>query len=393
MADKDYYEILGVDKKAGADELKSAYRKLAKKYHPDMYAGASEAEKKDAEAKFKEINHAYDVLSDPQKRAAYDAYGSENGPAGGGAGGFGSGFGGFGGFGGAHGGQGFSFDMDDIFSSIFSGFGGSGRSSQQSRANAPQRGSDIRVGLTLTFEEAAFGVQKKISVKRVENCTACGGTGAKDGKAFKTCTSCGGTGRVTQVQRTPFGQFSSTGVCPACRGTGKIITETCKSCGGKGRVERVREITVNVPAGIDNGQTITYAGEGNGGRNGGERGSLVVEIAVKPHKLFRRVGSDLQLEIPVTISEAALGCTLSVPTLKGAQDLKVPEGTQSGTVFKLKNCGVKKLRGADNGDLYVKVNVEVPKNLTREQREILRKLDAAFELKQFPKKREYKEKS
>ena len=281
MADKDYYEILGVDKKAGADELKSAYRKLAKKYHPDMYAGASEAEKKDAEAKFKEINHAYDVLSDPQKRAAYDAYGSENGPAGGGAGGFGSGFGGFGGFGGAHGGQGFSFDMDDIFSSIFSGFGGSGRSSQQSRANAPQRGSDIRVGLTLTFEEAAFGVQKKISVKRVENCTACGGTGAKDGKAFKTCTSCGGTGRVTQVQRTPFGQFSSTGVCPACRGTGKIITETCKSCGGKGRVERVREITVNVPAGIDNGQTITYAGEGNGGRNGGERGSLVVEMRAR----------------------------------------------------------------------------------------------------------------
>lgn len=386
MADKDYYEILGVDKKASADELKSAYRKLAKKYHPDLYTNASEAEKKNAEEKFKEINHAYDVLSDPQKRAAYDEYGSENGPMGGGTGGFG----GFGGFGGTRGGQGFSFDMDDIFSSIFSGFGG-GRT-QQSRANAPQRGSDIRVGLTLTFEEAAFGVQKKINVRRVENCSACNGTGAKDGKAFKTCTNCNGTGHVTQVQRTPFGQFSSTGVCPVCKGRGKVVTETCKSCGGQGRIERIREITVNVPAGIDNGQTITYAGEGNGGRNGGERGSLVVEITVRPHKLFRRAGSDLQLEVPITIAEAALGCTISVPTLKGAQELKIPEGTQSGTVFKLKNCGVKKLRGSDSGDLYVKVVVEVPKSLSREQKDLLRRLDAAFEVKQFPRKKEYKEK-
>ena len=386
MADKDYYEILGVDKKASADELKSAYRKLAKKYHPDLYTNASEAEKKNAEEKFKEINHAYDVLSDPQKRAAYDEYGSENGPMGGGTGGFG----GFGGFGGTRGGQGFSFDMDDIFSSIFSGFGG-GRT-QQSRANAPQRGSDIRVGLTLTFEEAAFGVQKKINVRRVENCSACNGTGAKDGKAFKTCTNCNGTGHVTQVQRTPFGQFSSTGVCPVCKGKGRVVTETCKSCGGQGRIERIREITVNVPAGIDNGQTTTYAGEGNGGRNGGERGSLVVEITVRPHKLFRRAGSDLQLEVPVTIAEAALGCTISVPTLKGAQELKIPEGTQSGTVFKLRNCGVKKLRGSDSGDLYVKVVVEVPKSLSREQKDLLRRLDAAFEVKQFPRKKEYKEK-
>lgn len=384
MADKNYYDILGVDKKASADELKSAYRKLAKKYHPDLYTNASEAEKKNAEEKFKEINHAYDVLSDPQKRAAYDEYGSENGPMGG-AGGF-SGFGGFG----SGAGQGFGFDMDDIFSSIFSGFGG-GRS-RQSSANAPQRGSDIRVGLTLTFEEAAFGVQKKITVKRVENCAACNGTGAKDGKAFKTCSNCNGTGRVTQVQRTPFGQFSSTGVCPVCKGRGRVITETCKSCGGQGRVEQTREITVNVPAGIDNGQTITYAGEGNGGRNGGERGSLVVEITVRPHKLFRRVGSDLQLEVPLTIAEAALGCTISVPTLKGAKELRIPEGTQSGTVFKLRGCGVKKLRGNDSGDLFAKVVVEVPKNLSREQKDLLRRLDAAFEVKQFPKKKEYKEK-
>lgn len=388
MADKDYYEILGVDKKASGDEIKSAYRKLAKKYHPDLYTNASESEKKNAEAKFKEINHAYDVLSDADTRAAYDAYGTENGPSPGSGSG---GFGGFGGFGGSQGSGGFGFDMDDIFSSIFSGFGG-GRS-QQSRANAPQRGSDIRVGLTLTFEEAAFGVQKKISVRRVESCADCNGTGAKDGKAYKTCTNCHGTGQVTQTQRTPFGQFTSTGVCPVCKGRGKVITETCKSCNGQGRVERVREITVNVPAGIDNGQTITYAGEGNGGRNGGERGSLVVEIAVRPHKLFRRSGSDLQLELPLTIAEAALGCTVFIPTLRNPQELKIPEGTQSGTIFRLKGCGVKKLRANDNGDLYVKVVVEVPKSLTREQKDLLHKLDGCFEIKQFPRKKEYRDKN
>lgn len=387
MADKDYYEILGVDKKASNDELKAAYRKLAKKYHPDLYTNATEAEKKNAEAKFKEINHAYDVLSDADKRAAYDAYGTENGPMGGGAGG--SGFGGFGGFG--QGGQGFSFDMDDIFSSIFSGFGG-GRS-QQSRANAPQRGTDIRVRLGITFEEAAFGTQKKISIKRIENCPDCNGTGAKDGKAYKVCTNCHGTGHVTQTQRTPFGQFSSTGVCPVCKGKGKVITEVCKSCGGQGRTEKTREITVNIPAGIDNGQTITYAGEGNGGRNGGERGSLVVEIMVRPHKLFRRSGSDLQLELPITIAEAALGCSIYVPTLKNPQELKIPEGTQSGTIFKLKNCGIKKLRDSDYGDMYVKVIVEVPKSLSREQKDLLRRLDGSFELKQFPRKKEYKDKN
>lgn len=377
---KNYYEILGVEKSASADELKSAYRKLAKKYHPDVYASASAAEKKTAEEKFKEINHAYDVLSDEQKRAAYDAYGDENGPVGGGFGGFG---------GGANGG--FGFDVDDIFSTIFSGFGGGGTSRTQ-RANQPQRGQDILVGISLTFEEAVFGTQKTVTIRRVENCPDCNGTGAKGGTAFKTCTNCGGSGRVTTTQRTPFGQFSSTGVCPVCKGKGKVVTEQCHTCSGQGRYERGREIKVNIPAGIDAGQRITYQGEGHSGINGGERGSLIVEISIKPHKYFKRSGSDIQLEVPISIAEAALGCTLNVPTLYGYQDVKVPEGTQSGTIFKVKNCGVKKLRGNDKGDMYVKVIVEVPKTLTRDQKDALRKLDASFDLKQLPQKKSYRDK-
>lgn len=381
MAGKNYYEILGVGKTASAEELKSAYRKLAKQYHPDLYTTKPESEKKAAEQKFKEINHAYDVLSDAQKRAAYDAYGDENGPTGGGA----SGFGGFGG-----GAGGFGFDVDDIFSTIFSGFGGGGSRAQ--RQSAPQRGQDILIGMTITFEEAAFGTEKTISVKRVESCPDCNGTGAKDGKAFKVCSNCNGTGQVTQTQRTPFGQFSSTGVCPVCKGKGKVITDTCKTCGGQGRYERAREIKVNIPAGIDAGQRITYQNEGNAGHNGGPRGSLVVEISIRPHKLFKRNGSDIQLEVPITIAEAALGCTLMIPTLSNPQELKIPEGTQSGTIFKLKNCGIKKLRSNDKGDMYVKIIVEVPKSVSREQKDLLRKLDVSFESRQFPRKKEYKDK-
>ena len=383
---KDYYGLLGVSKTASDEEIKSAYRKLAKKYHPDLYSTASESEKKAAEEKFKEINHAYSVLSDPDKRAAFDAYGDENGPAPG----QGGGFGGFGGFGAGGSRGGFGFDMDDIFSTIFSGFGG--HAGGDRRANAPQRGADIRIRMTLTFEEAAFGVQKKVSVRRTEVCSDCGGSGAKPGTGTKTCSNCHGTGHVTRTQSTPFGQFSSTGVCPVCKGKGKIVTDPCKTCGGSGMTERAREITINIPAGIDNGQTITYSGEGNAGVRGGERGSLIVEIAVRPHKLFKRRGSDLNLQLPLTIAEAALGCTVSVPTLRTPQDLRIPEGTQSGTVFKLKGCGIKKLRSQDNGDLYVTVVVEVPKTLTREQRDLMRKLDAAFELRQFPQKREYRDK-
>ncbi len=236
---KNYYEILGVSKTANADELKSAYRKLAKQYHPDMYADKSDAEKKAAEEKFKEINHAYDVLSDEQKRAAYDRFGDENGPQ------PGEGFGGFGGFSGASGG--FGFDVDDLFSTIFSGFGGTGRPSR----NGPMRGRDILVSLVITFEEAVFGSQKTVSVKRVESCAACHGTGAKDGNAFKVCPQCKGAGRVNVTQRTPFGQISTQSECPTCKGSGRVIIEKCSACGGQGRIERQRDVKVNIPAGID----------------------------------------------------------------------------------------------------------------------------------------------
>lgn len=381
MAAKNYYEILGVEKTATADELKLAYRKLAKKYHPDMYVSASEQEKKDAEAKFKDINHAYEVLSDPQKRAAYDTYGDENGPQ------AGAGFGGFSG-----GAGGFGFDMDDIFSSIFSGFGGG--SSRAQRANAPQRGQDILVGINLTFEEAAFGTQKTVSVKRVENCPDCKGTGAKDGTAFKVCSQCKGSGRVTMTQRTPFGQVSTQGVCPTCHGTGKIITDKCTSCGGVGRFEKVREVKVNIPAGIDSGQRVRYDNEGHAGSNGGEKGGLYVEVRVVPHKLFSRNGFDVLLEVPISIVDATLGTTIEVPTLYGNKEVKIPEGTQSGTVFTIKNYGIKKLKGTGKGDMFVKVVVEVPKSVSKEQKEFLKCFDQiSDQKKQYPLKKAYDEKA
>ena len=387
MAAKNYYEILGVEKTATADELKLAYRKLAKKYHPDMYVSASEQEKKDAEAKFKDINHAYEVLSDPQKRAAYDTYGDENGPQ------AGAGFGGFGGFGSdGTGAGGFGFDMDDIFSSIFSGFGGG--SSRAQRANAPQRGQDILVGVNLTFEEAAFGTQKTVNVKRVENCPDCKGTGAKDGTAFKVCSQCKGSGRVTMTQRTPFGQVSTQGVCPTCHGTGKIITDKCTTCGGVGRFEKVSEVKVNIPAGIDSGQRVRYDNEGHAGSNGGEKGGLYVEVRVAPHKLFSRNGFDVLLEVPISIVDATLGTTIEVPTLYGNKEIKIPEGTQSGTVFTIKNYGIKKLKGTGKGDMFVKVIVEVPKSVSKEQKEFLKRFDQiSDQKKQYPLKKAYDEKA
>ncbi len=373
---KNYYEILGVEKTATADEIKAAYRKLAKKYHPDMYSTAPEAEKKAAEEKIKEINHAYEVLSDEQKRAAYDAYGDENGPQPG-AGGFGGGFG---------------VDMDDIFSTIFSGFGGGFGGGARSEATGRRKGRDITAKVVLTFEEAAFGVQRTISVKRRESCSACHGTGAKDGTAFKVCPQCGGRGQISVSQRTMFGMINTTTQCPTCHGTGKVVTEKCSVCGGEGSSVKQRDIKVNIPAGIDAGQRITYQGEGHGGANGGPNGALVVEISITPHKLFERRGTDVYMELPITVVDAALGCTKSIPTLYGKQELKIPEATQSGTVFKLRGSGIKKLRSDGKGDMYVKVTVEVPKSLSKEQKELLKKLAKSFEPKQHPMAKAYEEK-
>ncbi|MCI8733669.1 MAG: molecular chaperone DnaJ [Clostridia bacterium] len=373
---KNYYDILGIKKTATADEIKSAYRKLAKKYHPDMFTNAGDAEKKEAEVKFKEVNHAYEVLSDDQKRKVYDTYGDENGPQPGA------------GFGGAGGAGGFGFDVDDIFSTIFNGFGGGG-SARAKNPNAPHRGQDIFKNISFTFEEAVFGVQKLVTIKRVENCPHCAGTGAKDGKAFKVCPQCNGRGKVTQSQRTPFGTINTEGVCPSCKGAGRIITEKCPLCAGHGRKEQAREIKVNIPAGIDAGQRITYQGEGHNGVNGGEKGSLVIEVSIAPHKLFKRNGADILMDLPLSFVDATLGCTMTIPTLYGDYDLKIPEGTQSGTVIKVKNMGVKKLRSNDKGDMQVKVVVEIPKSITHEQKELLKKLGDSFEDKQFPNQKAF----
>jgi molecular chaperone DnaJ len=376
----DYYKTLGVDKAASDDQLKSAYRKLAKQFHPDMYSTASPEEKKKAEDRFKEISHAYDVLSDKQKRAAYDTYGNENGPT---PGSGGSGFSGFGGFGG--GGQG--VNIDDLFSGIFGGFGGNNR--RKSSASQAIEGDDLAVNLVLTFEEAAFGVEKEINIKRGENCPDCGGTGAKDGKAFKTCARCNGKGTVNTVQQTMFGQFATTVTCPECKGKGKIVTEKCQTCTGKGRVEKQRTIKINVPAGIDNDQRMTYYGEGEGGYNGGGNGNLIILIKIKPHKLFTRKGNDIFLDFPISITQAALGGRVSIPTLNEPVDYTLGECVQSGDTVKLKGKGIKMLKKEIYGDLYVKFVVEIPKGLTKQQKDLLFKLESSFESKQYPKKKEF----
>ena len=354
---RDLYEVLGLQKGASDDEIKKAYRKLAKKYHPDLNPGDKEAEKK-----MKEVNGAYEVLSDAEKKARYDQYGFAGidpnyaGVAGGG---------GFGGF--------QDFDLGDIFGSMFGGgFGG-----QQTRHNGPRKGENLRITLQLTFEEAVFGCEKSVSVTRNESCRDCGGTGAKKGTSPETCPVCRGSGQVQSTQRTPFGVFSSSSPCQNCKGTGKIIKETCPSCKGEGRVRKTRTIRVKIPAGIDDGQTISLRGEGNGGTQGGPAGDLYVTVYVKEHKMFKRDGQDIILEMPISFAQAALGATLTVPTVDGKVQYDLPEGTQTGTVFRLRGSGVPSVNGRGRGDQYVKVNVEIPRNLNHEQKELLRKFDEA----------------
>lgn len=357
MADKrDYYEVLGVSRDASPEEIKKAYKKLAKQYHPDL-----NPDSKTAEENFKEVNEAYSVLSDENSRARYDQFG-HNDP---GAGGFGGGGFDFGGFGGGFG---------DIFETIFGGgFGGRGAD-----PNAPQKGNDLLVDLEVSFEEAAKGVEKEISINRMERCSACHGSGAKDGSKRKTCGNCGGSGKVRVNQTTAFGQFQTVRTCPSCGGRGSIIEEPCPECQGSGRVRQKRKLKVNVPAGVDTGSRLRMHSEGEGGLNGGAPGDLFVNIEVRPHKYFRREGDNIYLEQPISFTEAALGAEIEVPTLEGKVKLEIPEGTQTGTTFRLRGRGFPKLRGYGKGDQHVRVKVTTPTRLSKEQKELLQKLADSF---------------
>ena len=361
MAEKrDYYEVLGVSKNASEDEIKRAYKKLARKYHPDMNPGDKEAEEK-----FKEGNEANEVLSNPEKKAKYDQFGFAGVDPN-----YGAGQGGYGGAGG------FDFgDLGDIFGSFFGGgFGGGGRRNP----NAPQRGESIRASLSVEFTEAAFGCEKSITIDRSEQCPTCKGKGCAPGTTPEVCTECHGTGTVTQAQRTPFGMMQSQTVCPKCRGKGQIIHQPCPDCRGAGAVRKRRTIQVNIPAGIDNGQTISLRGQGHSGKNGGPAGDLLITVMVRPHEIFRRDGTAVFCEAPITFTQAVLGGTLEIPTIDGKVKYDIPEGTQTGTVFRLRGKGIPVLNGRGRGDQYVTVNIETPRNLNREQKEALKKFSESL---------------
>ena len=354
---RDYYEVLGVSKGASEDEIKKAYKKLARKYHPDMNPGDKEAEEK-----FKEVNEANEVLSDPEKKARYDQFGFAGVDPSYGAGGPG----GAGGFGG-----GFDFgDLGDIFGSFFGGGFGGG---QRRNPNAPQRGESIRASVSVTFKEAAFGCEKDVTVERSEQCSTCKGSGCQPGTTPEICPDCRGSGQVQVQQRTPMGVFATSRPCQRCRGTGRIIHQPCTDCGGQGRTRKRKTIQVNIPAGIDHGQTISLRGQGNAGKNGGSAGDLLITVMVQPDETFRREGVDVFTEEPITFAQAVLGATLEIPTIDGKVKYDLPEGTQTGTVFRLRGKGVPVLNGRGRGDQYVTVTVETPRNLTKEQKEALKK--------------------
>ena len=375
---RDYYEVLGLSKGASEDEIKKAFRKLAKKYHPDLNPGDAEAEKN-----FKEINEAYEVLSDSEKKSRYDQFGHAGVDPnyGAGAGGFGGGFGGFGGFGGADFG-----DIGDIFSSFFGG----GGASSSSRRNAPVRGSDVEKNITISFEEAAFGCKKDISYTYIDRCDSCGGSGAEKGTSPETCQNCGGSGQVRVQTRTPFGVMQQSRTCNVCGGSGKVIKTPCKDCGGSGHVKKHMKTEMSIPHGIDNGRTIKRAGGGNAGRNGGPAGDLLVNVSVRNHEIFERDGYHIYCEVPISYAEAALGGIIHVPTLDGDYEYEIPEGTQTGTTFTIKGKGIKYLPPKDErGNLYFKVIVEVPKNLSSKQKELLRQFDGTLESKNSAKKNSF----
>ena len=358
---RDYYEVLGVKKDASAEEIKKAYRKAAMKYHPDRNPGD-----KTAEEKFKECGEAYEVLSDDAKRQRYDQFGfagvdpsfggGGNGPYG--AGGF-SGFGDFG-------------DFGDIFGEFFGG-GSRSRASQQ---NAPRRGENVMSHLELTFEEAAFGCEKEVATQRIENCAVCNGSGSSDG-VIETCTQCGGRGQVRSVQNFMGMQMQSTTTCPTCNGRGKMVKNPCNTCKGKGKVRKTNRVKVKIPAGVDAGQSVRVRGEGNVGANGGINGDLLVEIYIKRHPIFTREDYDVLCEVPISFTQAALGAQIEVPTIDGKVKYDLPEGTQSGTTFRLKGKGIPSINGRGRGDQYVTVYIETPRNLNKEQKEALKKFAEA----------------
>ena len=354
MADKrDYYEVLGLQKGASDNDIKMAFRKMAMKYHPDKNPGD-----KVAEELFKEINEAFAVLSDPEKKEKYDRFGHAGVDP---NSGFGGGAGGFGGFGGFE-------DIFDMFGGAFGGFGGGSRGR---RNNGPRKGSDLQKAVTITFEEAAFGTKKEIRLNKYVKCKTCGGSGAAPGTSKKSCPKCGGTGEIRTAQRTPLGTFQSVSPCPDCNGTGEINETPCPDCGGSGKTRDNVTISVNIPAGVDNDSVIPIKGQGEPGVNGGPDGDLYIVINVEPHKIFERRGQDLWLEIPITFDQAALGDDIIVPTLEGKVSYKVPSGTQPDTIFRLKGKGIKSVRGNRKGDLYVKVNLEVPTKLNSKQKKAI----------------------
>lgn len=375
MADnkRDYYEVLGVSKGATDDEIKKAFRKLAKQYHPDLHP-----DDKEAEAKFKEVNEAYEVLSDPSKKAKYDQFGFAGvDPSYGAGAGGGGGFGGFGGFG----------DVGDIFDSIFGAFGGGG--GRGSNPNAPRRGSNIEVSAAISFMEACKGVSKTIKVNRLQKCPDCNGSGAAAGSSVKTCPDCNGKGTVNITQQSLFGMVRQTVKCSRCGGKGKIVDNPCKKCSGKGMVKVSEEKEVNIPAGIDDGQQLRVGGGGNCGVNGGPNGDLYITLTVRPDPIFERDGYDVWTEIPLTYGQAALGDEITVPTIDGKVKYTVPEGTQGGTVFRLKGKGIKKVNRNDRGDHYVKVYVEIPKNLTKDQKKALKEFEQSLENKNYQKRQTF----
>lgn len=364
MAKRDYYEVLGVDKKASADEIKRSYRQMAKGCHPDLHPND-----KTAEDRFKELNEANEILSDPEKRSKYDQFGFDGPNMGGnpfGGGGY-SDFGGFGGF-------------DSIFDQLFGGAAGGTQ-----RRQGPQQGNDLRYDLRINFEEAVFGCEKSFDFYRNENCDTCQGSGAKPGTTAKTCSTCNGSGQV----RSGGGFMVTVRTCPTCNGSGKVVTDKCTFCGGNGRMRRKRTATVKVPAGIDNGQTIIMNGQGEPGLRGGPSGDLYITITVRPHKLFRRDGFDLRFELPISFTQAALGADIEIPTLTGPESYHIAEGTQNDQELRLKGHGVPQLRGSGKGDLIARVRVEIPKRLTDKQKELLQQFDDTTTGKEYENRKSF----